>query len=52
MIVYGLNWQIITVLGAKYLVMLCFVIVTFFIRHTSRKNMLVQKKILGSACKN
>ena len=52
MIVYGLNWQIITVLGAKYTVMLCFVVVTFFIHHTSRKNMLVQKKILGSACKS
>ena len=52
MIVYGLNWQIITVLGAKYTVMLCFVVVTFFIHHTSRKNMLVQTKILGSACQN
>ena len=52
MVVYGLNWQIITVLCAKYTVMLCFVVVTFFIHHTSRKNMLVQKKILGSACKN
>ena len=52
MIVYGLNWQIITVLGAKYTVMLCFVVVICFIHHTSRKNMLVQKKILGSACQN
>ena len=32
--------------------MLWFVVVTFFIHHTSRKNMLVQTKILGSACKN
>ena len=52
MIVYGLNWQIITVLCARYTVMLCFVVVTFFIHHTSRKNMLVQKNMLWSACKN
>ena len=52
MIVYGLNWQIITVLGAKYTVMLCFVVVTCFINHTGRTNMIVQKKILGSACQN
>ena len=39
-------------LGAKYTVMLCFVVVICFIHHTSRKNMLVQKKILGSACQN
>ena len=51
MIVYGLNWQIIAVLGAKYTVMLCFVVVICFIHHTSRKNMLVQKKILGSDVK-
>ena len=47
MIVYGLNWQIVTVLIAKYTVMLCFVAVICFILHTSRKNTLVQKKYYG-----
>ena len=37
MIVYGLNWQIVTVLIAKYTVMLCFVAVICFIHHTSWK---------------